>query len=210
MDATAEPSAGYAKGRAKRQEIIEAAMLVFGTQGYNKSSMLEIAERCDLSRAGVSHHFPSKESILQAVLAWRDDKDRERFRANGSATPDGLGVLRGMVDLARHNAKVPGLIALYTVLAAEAAAPGHPAHGYFCERYARIVDGTRRTLERVRRAGALKPGVDPAEAAVALTALMDGLQVQWLLNPGSVDMAHHLRGAIQGLLTVELFPAGSA
>lgn len=202
--ASVDRPGGYAKGRAKRQEIVETAMVVFGEAGYNKSSMMEIAERCSLSRAGLSHHFPSKESILEAVLEWRDQVDRERFRANGSAGRDGLGVLRGMVDLADHNATVPGLVGLYSVLAAEAAAPDHPAHDYFVKRYERIVDGTRRALEGAREAGCLRAGVDPEELAISLVALMDGLQIQWLLKARPVDMARQLRHAIQAALTVPL------
>jgi AcrR family transcriptional regulator len=194
---------GYAKGRAKRQEIIETAMLVFGERGYNASSMLEIAGRCGLSRAGLAHHFSSKESILFAVLTWRDRKDRERFRAAGAKLSDGLAILRGMVDLARHNATVPGLIGLYTVLAAEASSPDHPAHDYFVERYARIVKGTQAALVSVQQAGHLAAGVDPWVYGVALTALMDGLQLQWLLTPEKVDMAAHLRSAIQNIVTVD-------
>ncbi|WP_028708781.1 TetR/AcrR family transcriptional regulator [Propionicicella superfundia] len=196
--------AGYAKGRAKRQEIIETAMVVFGESGYNKSSMLEIAERCSLSRAGLAHHFPSKESILEAVLAWRDQADRDRFRSNGSADGSGLGILRGMVDLARHNSTVPGLIALYSVLAAEASTPSHPAHDYFVKRYDRIVRGTQRALERVQAAGYLRDDADPEALGIELTALMDGLQIQWLLNAERIDMAARLRAAIQRFLVVDL------
>lgn len=199
-----EPPHSYAKGRAKRQQIIETAMVVFGESGYNKSSMVEIAERCSLSRAGLSHHFSSKESLLEAVLAWRDRLDRDRFRANGSAGRDGVGILRGMVDLARHNATVPGLISLYSVLAAEAACEGHPAHEYFVARYERIVSGTSKALDQARRAGVLRDGVDPETFAVTLVALMDGLQIQWLLNSSRVDMARQLHDQIQSALLVPL------
>lgn len=204
---TQDRPGSYAKGRAKRQEIIETAMVVFGEAGYNKSSMLEIAERCSLSRAGLSHYFSSKESILAAVLGWRDRIDRERFRANGSAGTDGLGVLRGMVDLARHNATVPGLVALYSVLAAEAAAPDHPAHAYFVARYKRIVGGTARALTLAQRGGYLRDDVDPDQVAVSLVALMDGLQIQWLLAARPIDMAEQLANAIQGTLRVPLLRA---
>lgn len=195
---------GYAKGRAKRQEIIETAMLVFGESGFDKSSMLEIAERCSLSRAGLSHYFPSKASILEAVLAWRDRLDRERFRASGSGDPDGLGVLRGMVSLADHNATVPGLVALYAVLSAEATSADHPAHAYFVKRYERIVGGTARALQNARRAGLLRPGLDPEDLAVSLVALMDGLQVQWLLGARPINMAERLRDALSAALVVPL------
>lgn len=197
-------SGGYAKGRAKRQEIIEAAIVVFGERGYTTSSMLEIAERCSLSRAGLSHHFPTKESILAAVLAWRDTVDTQRFRIAGTPDPDGLTILRAMVELAEANARVPGLVGLHSCLAAEAASPTHPAHDYFVNRYDMITQGVQTALEDVRESGWLRPEVDPARAAISIVSLMDGLQVYWLLRGQPVDMAAHLHSAISSMLTVEL------
>jgi hypothetical protein len=46
----------------------------------------------------------------------------------------------------------------------------------------------------------LRDDVDPAVAAVVLTALMDGLQVQWLLDPGAVDLAESTAFAIQAIV----------
>jgi hypothetical protein len=37
-----------------------------------------------------------------------------------------------------------------------------------------------------------------------MVALMDGLQVQWLYDRNSVDMAAEVRRYVQSLLTVEL------
>ena len=194
----------YAPGRARRELIIQAATELFGRVGFNGATMLEVAAACDISRAGLSHHFPTKESLMEAVLETRDREDLERFRRNGSRGSDGLGILRGMVDLARHNTEVPGLIGLYVVLSAEATAPDHPAHDYFVARYDRIRSGTARALRRTREAGYLVEGVDEDETAAELTALMDGLQVQWLLSPASVDMAGIVRRRIEELLTVPL------
>ena len=195
---------GYATGRARRDRIIAAATELFGRVGYNSATMLEIAQACELTRAGLSHHFPTKESLMEAVLETRDREDRERFRRNGSRRADGVGVLRGMVDLARHNAEVPGIIALYAVLSAEAAAPEHPAHDYFVQRYERIRSETARALRGTRAAGMLGEQVDPDAAAAELTALMDGLQLQWLLDPSSVDMARIMQRRIEELLTAPL------
>ena len=47
------------------------------------------------------------------------------------------------------------------------------------------------------------PG-DPAAAARWVVALMDGLQIQWLYDRDSVDMAAHVRTYIRSLLTVDL------
>lgn len=198
---------GYASGRARREKIIAVATSLFGRVGFHGATMLEIAAECDISRAGLSHHFPTKESLLEAVLETRDREDLERFRRNGSAGTDGLGILRGMVDLATHNTAVPGIIGLYAVLSAEAGAPTHPAHEYFVARYERIRKGTATALGRARDAGYLADGVDVDDTAIELTALMDGLQVQWLLDPDSVDMPAVVRRRIEQVLTVPLFDA---
>lgn len=195
---------GYAPGRARREQIVREATLQFGRSGFTGATILDIASRCGISRAGLLHHFPTKEALLAAVLEERDVLDRERFRRNGPLGPDGLGVLRGMIDLADHNAGQPGIIALYAVLAAEATDPAHPAHDYFVARYRRIRSGTEHALERAKLAGRLHEGVEVPDAAVELIALMDGLQVMWLLAPDEIDMARHLRASIQRLVSVPL------
>jgi AcrR family transcriptional regulator len=196
---------GYASGRARREKIIAVATSFFGRVGFNGATMLEIAAECGISRAGLSHHFPTKESLLEAVLETRDREDLERFRRNGSARADGLGILRGMVALAEHNTAVPGIIGLYAVLSAEAGDPTHPAHEYFVKRYERIRKGTALALRRARDAGHLADDVDIDDTAIELTALMDGLQVQWLLDRTSVDMPAVVRRRIEQVLTVPLF-----
>ncbi|MHA7986314.1 TetR/AcrR family transcriptional regulator [Rathayibacter sp. CAU 1779] len=196
---------GYASGRARRERIIQVATELFGRVGFNGATMLEIAAECGISRAGLSHHFPTKESLLEAVLEERDREDRERFRRNGSGGSDGLGILRGMVALAAHNTAVPGLIGLYAVLSAEAGEASHPAHQYFIERYERIRSGTARALRRAKDAGHLVDDVDVDATAIELTALMDGLQVQWLLDPESVDMPAIVQRRIEEVLVAPLF-----
>jgi AcrR family transcriptional regulator len=205
MTATAAPPAahrrGYAKGRARRDAIIRTASEQFAEKGFLSATILEIAAACGISRAGLLHYFPDKESLLETVLEARDDEDRARF-APYVGTAGALGVLRGMVDLADHNRLVPGLIELFVRLSAEASAPGHPAHGYFLERYERIRRGTEQALRGAMRAGHVRDGVDPAAASVRLTALMDGLQAQWLLDR-RIDMAEHIGTEIRDLLTPE-------
>ncbi|ROO86775.1 TetR family transcriptional regulator [Actinocorallia herbida] len=197
--AARSPRSGYAKGRARQTAIIRTAAEYFAHKGFSAATILDIAAACGISRAGLLHYFPDKEALLQAVLEDRDTEDRERFRPY-ARIPDGLGVLRGMVDLAQHNQLVPGLIELFVRLSAEASDPDHPARPYFAARYARIQDGTALALRRAREAGHVRPAVDPVEAAVRLTALMDGLQAQWLLNR-DIAMADHVHTAVLELLT---------
>jgi AcrR family transcriptional regulator len=183
---TIQAERGYAKGRATRRRIVEEAMALFGEVGYRSASLREIAARCGMSHPGLLHHFASKELLLRAVLEHRDVVDAERF-----ALEEGTGLLRlqQFVTLVAHNAGVPGIVELYATLAAEASAVDHPAHDYFVARYARLRERLGETFRAVADEGRLRPGLDPAHLAVATIALTDGLQVQWLLDRDSVDMA---------------------
>lgn len=195
---------GYAKGRARRAAIVAEASVLFAERGFDSTTILDLAAACDMSRAGLLHHFPDKQSLLEAVLEARDAEDRARFTpyARGWGS---IGVLRGMVDLAEHNQLVPGLIELFVRLSTEAASPDHPAHDYFQHRYERIRRSTAKALGAAVADGHLRPDLDAETAALRLTSLMDGLQLQWLLDR-SVDMA----GAIRGTLIEWMTPTGRA
>jgi AcrR family transcriptional regulator len=56
------------KGERTRQQIMEAAIALFNTQGYHGTSMRQIAETAGIALGGIYNHFPSKEDIYSAVV----------------------------------------------------------------------------------------------------------------------------------------------
>ena len=54
---------------ATRDRILEVALELFGRQGYEGTSIRDIAERMGLTKAAVYYHFPSKEDLLADVLS---------------------------------------------------------------------------------------------------------------------------------------------
>jgi AcrR family transcriptional regulator len=201
MTTARKPRGSYAKTAARRQEILDAAIEVFSASGFRNGSLRDVADRVGLSQAGLLHHYPSKEHLLQAVLAWRDEATARRM---GEPAPEGLDLVRAFVALAEYNATTPGLVELHVVLSAEATAEDHPVHDYFVRRYERVLAWTQEGFESAASDGKLRPDVDCASAARTLIALMDGLQVQWLLHREAVDMAGDIRRYVQSLLTVDL------
>jgi AcrR family transcriptional regulator len=191
---------GYARGRARREQIVEAATELFARSGYRNATILEIAQNAGISRTGLLHHFASKEALLEAVLMKRDADDEAGF----GPTPDPLGGLQRLVRLAQHNADVRHIVGLFAVLSAEAGDPQHPAHDYFVRRYEHAFASFRTSLAQALDAGILVPDVDLDHEARALIALMDGLQIQWLLAPDAVDMAAELQAEMQKLVLVPL------
>ncbi len=192
----------YAKGAAKREEILEVALEVVAEVGCRRASNREIAARVGLSQPGLMHYFGSREELYVEVLRARDARDEEQFYA-----PD--PTYQGFLAVIAHNATVPGLVQLYVEYSAEATIPDHPAHAFFSARF----DWLRETLAQVVRnaqaAEEMGPGVDAEDAADLIIAAADGLQVQWLLNP-TIDMAARLARLWDGLRAVSWVPATHA
>jgi hypothetical protein len=88
-------------------------------------------------------------------------------------------------------------------LSAESTDPTHPAHEYFQRRYDWVRNVGSQAFSDLDRRGSLRAGVVPAVAARQLVALMDGLQLQWLLENDSVDMAAELRAFLRAITTEE-------
>lgn len=171
----------YAKGLAKREEILATALEVFAERGYRRASLREIAEAVGLSQAGLLHHFSSKEELFAEVLRKRDEADLESVTER--ADP-----FQGLVGAMRHNAEVPGLVHLYATISAEAADEGHPGHAYFVERYRFFIDQLSQYIASEQQAGRLDPTLEPREVARLVIAVADGMQVQWMLDD-TADMA---------------------
>ena len=192
----------YAKTKARRKEILHTAIDVFAEAGYRGASLREIAQRVGLSESGVVHHFGDKETLLECVLEERDAEDLEHFPGIGAG---GIEEVRALASLVEFNASRPRIVELFTILSAEATASDHPAHSFFVERSKRIRAGTERAFVTVAEEGLLRPGVDPRLTATTLIALMDGLQVQWLLDPDSVDMGASVAAFMCSVLVVPLW-----
>ena len=175
----------YAKGRERREAILHAANDVFAAQGFHGAALSTIATRVGLSDAGLLHHFPSKEHLLLELLELRHEHDAERV-ATALAEHDGF--LDALLGLCRENEARPGLVRLFTILAAESVDDDHPAHDWMVERYRTLRERFARRLGAAQRDGLVAAELDPGRVAPQLIAMFDGLQLQWLLDPAAVDM----------------------
>jgi AcrR family transcriptional regulator len=65
----------FSEKEQKEQLIIEAAQKRFGLYGIEKTSMREIAEDLNLSKASLYYYFPDKERLYRAVV----EKEQAEF-----------------------------------------------------------------------------------------------------------------------------------
>ncbi|WP_019074725.1 TetR/AcrR family transcriptional regulator [Streptomyces hokutonensis] len=169
----------YTKTPARRAEIVRAARESFAEHGFTKASLRDIAERAGITHAGLLHHFRTKDDLLAAVLAERDTEER---RYAESKVPDMDHLAPYLGDMLRHHQKAPELMRLWIELAAAASRPEHPAHGYFVRRYAWGSDQFARGMRGKADRGELHEALAPEHAATLLQAVLNGLQLQWLLD----------------------------
>jgi len=163
----------------RRRQIIEVTTRLIAERGFWGLSMQDVADGCGLTVPGLLHHVGSKDGLLLAVLDYRDEEDTRALLAElGDA--ETVSAREICAALVRRNAGQPEIVRLFAVLEAESLAPDHPAHDYFEARQ-------RRTLEALT-AVVKECTPEPEALAVRIVALMDGLQIQWLRNPGEIDL----------------------
>lgn len=187
----------------RRAEILRAAAHTFGSKGYKTGSLAEVAEQVGITHAGVLHHFGSKEQLLVEVLEYRDKEDVRDLE--GQHIPGGIELFRHLVRTARMNADRRGIVQGYTVLTGESVTENHPARGWVTHRFG-VLRGE--IADAIVEVGG--PGVDretAERAASAIIGVMDGLQVQWLLDD-AVDLSESTAFAIEAILTAALAGTG--
>jgi AcrR family transcriptional regulator len=192
---------------AKRTEILRAATATFGAKGYNKGPLTEIADQVGMTHAGILHHFGSKDQLLLEVLQFRDQADVEGLE--NQRIPDGIELFRHLVRTAFANEHRRGIVQAYAVLSAESVTDDHPGRGYFEHRYQTLRREIREAFEVVCAERGITVPATVDRAAASILAVMDGLQVQWLLARDDVELAEASAFAIEALVTAVLHPRPS-
>ena len=99
--------------------IVDRAAALFARRGFEQTSVQAVADAVGLSKAGLLHHFPSKDALREAVLAQAESLG-QRVLEHVQGLP--LGVARDrraievIVDVALDH---PGLVALLLVPATQ-------------------------------------------------------------------------------------------
>ncbi len=175
----------YAKTAATREQILTAALDLISRGGYPSASLQQIADAVGMTKAGLLHHFESREALFTAVLSKRDEIDTA-----GIISGDQID---GFIHLVGHNADVPGLVALFSAITGVGAAErqGSATRAFTEAHYARIVPLLTAAIAKRQAEGTISANRQPLDLARLLVAAADGLQTQWLLDP-TIDMRAEL------------------
>lgn len=188
----------YPKGVRRRQQILDSAITLLAQRGVDRASLRTIGEAIGVSHAALRHYFSSRDELL--VEAYRAHEARAAREAP-AADESAVGVI---MEAAERNRSIPGLVDLYATLTTDALQEQHAVTREFVrDRFRRLREALAARIESGQQAGRIAGDINPAAAAALVIAASDGLQIQWLLDPGAVDVSQSLS------ILERLLPRGS-
>ena len=178
---------------ATREALLAAALQVYRERGVTHTRLADVAARAGVTRGAIYWHFKDKAQLFAAVCE-RGTLPVEALLAEASqnAQRDPLATVRQLAQMAlTHLAGCADTQAMFDVIF-------HKCE--FTEELAPVVaknDANRvACLSRVQvlfdqavALGQLPPHTDTFLATQGLHAYMVGLMHEWVLNPGSYDLA---------------------
>src|SRR5262250_3189800 len=168
-----------------RQEILRTSARLFQQQGYDGTSMNDVASALKLSKGGLYHHFQSKDEILFELMNHAMDITEQRVIGPVKTIPDPQDRLRMLIR--RHIAVVLSeRDREITVMLHE----NHPLPPSLRKRinarkkdYVHFVENL---IAEVQRGRGAKPTITPRAAAFALLGMINWIY-QWYRPEGALQ-----------------------
>ncbi|MEU9899040.1 TetR/AcrR family transcriptional regulator [Streptomyces phaeochromogenes] len=191
------------KRRQVRDQLYAAALDLFVSQGYETTTMEQIAETADVARATVFNHFSQKVGFLEEWGARRRARVAEIL---GSSRLEDLSVGDRLRRYLREMAELNVASRAETTILMDAGARvGSLLHDRSLEiELAKIV-------EQGRQRGELRTGVDADQVGTMLAACYFSTVLRWIrVDPAPFDLRDRLDGALDVILLGILVPKGAA
>ncbi|MDB5870372.1 MAG: hypothetical protein JWP96_2704 [Polaromonas sp.] len=205
------PSTKREQSEASIERILEAALTLMVTNGFNATKVEDIARGAGLTKGAVYFHFDSKIAILMAIL---DVIEKliiggltERVLGAGPTSQSKLvAAIHGQGALAESKTKY---LLLFTLILIEFSGTDTPIEA----RVRSIYDAFVASLERIVRAGKasgeFNVDVDARELAAVIMALQHGTLMEWYLRSDKLSGPGLVRAARMVLLDGVLKPSPS-
>jgi AcrR family transcriptional regulator len=136
------------------------------------------------------YHFPTKDELLLEVV--RSREERTGPHVDEHLHGDRFEIREAILALAEINDAESVEQLLLTTLSAEAIPADHPLHEHFVARYRETRRRLTAILQREQGAGPVRPELDASQVVCEVIATLDGIRLQWLLDPDEVDLKQRL------------------
>jgi AcrR family transcriptional regulator len=186
------------EGTERYRAILETAARVICLKGYEGTSMQEIAQACELTKAGLYHHIQSKENLLLAIMDYGMDLFEEQVLSQVSSIPDPVERLKAC--MARNIKLVTrGWSKEITIILHEHATLHGTAGAHINVRKKRYVRFLEESFQEAIDKGLIRP-VNPKVAAFSFLGMVLWIY-KWFQPDGKLTDEELAEGMIDILFT---------
>ncbi|MGW3960069.1 TetR/AcrR family transcriptional regulator [Amycolatopsis sp. NPDC005003] len=162
------------KGQATRARILEHAAELIYTHGVHATNNEQLRHAAGVSGSQLNHYFPTKESLVLAVIEWQAERVLTFHRSERFTHFDSLDSLREWADhyIAYERSYQAGCS--LGSLASEIIKTDLDVHAELADAFRQWRDVFRDGLERMQRLGRLTAEADPTRLAHLLLSAFQG------------------------------------
>lgn len=162
-----------------RARLVAAALEEFAVRGYRQTTLVQIADRAEISRGSIPWHFGNKDGLAFAAI-------QSAFQQELSAGPDGEDT-DAFVAGAEAFCRAPATKMLIFLLV-EALGEDSPLREHYVQLHRQMRANLRDRLERLPIADDL----DPRDVTALVHAVLIGTHLQWRLAPDDIRLTRVL------------------
>ena len=176
-----------------RTRLLDTAEYVFNERGVSRTSLAEIAEAAGLTRGAIYWHFKNKLALFDAMMERVTLPMEQVTLAFADANlADPVATIRNhSVAILKSIEKNPQLQRVFDIMShkCEYVDEMAPLRDRHLEGRGDCVTHIEEGFRNAVKLGQLPKSVNPRLAAIGFHALMDGLIINWLLDPAYFSLA---------------------
>ena len=183
--------------RTSIRSVLDAALSLFVTRGYDATRMDDIAAQAGLTKGAVYFYFKDKLALATELLKRSEaelfDPIFQRLETSQVSATERIVMLTNW--LARIGAERIELPLLHVLMSLEFHGRDNVVELQLRETYRRLHEHLEAIVKEGQRDGEFTREAGPKELAAVLVALIDGMLVEWRRYQGELDGARLARSA---------------
>lgn len=184
---------------ARKNQILDAAMVVFARLGLHEARMDDIVQASGLSKGALYWYFKSKEEIILAISQRLFSTDIEQLagmlEVEGTVSERLLQLMHSRAQGLQEMSSVIAILFEFYAAALHQDEVRQLIKGYFQGFQELLVALIQQGIDR----GEFRPA-NAVEVAIALDSLFEGLVVRWLIDPQAVQWDTQIDTSLQMIL----------